>query len=238
MYWIEMLPGGGYRLTLSGPLADFIRTERYGIAFAQFLPALLLGERWQFTAHITPPSGTGEKTVEEGGGSSLRKHALIYQLNQECALSSHYRRGREFDSTLERTFAQEFVDFETKFGTERGQWRLRRESELVVLKNTVMIPDFCLEHRDDPTRRILLELVGFWTPNYLRTKLAKLREAQCSHMVVLVYQRLNVTEEDFRDIPSEVIFFKEKPVIKQIVPVVEALAERLYGPPPKRQREH
>ena len=89
---------------------------------------------------------------------------------------------------------------------------------------------------DDPKRQILIELVRFWTPKYLQNKLKKLREARCAHMIVLVYEHLNVTEEDFSDIESEVIFFKEKPVIKQIMPVVEALAERIYGPLPKRHK--
>lgn len=236
MYWVEMAQNGGYRITLSGPMADFIRTERYGIAFAQFLPALLLGERWQFTANIVSPTAANEKAsglVAPSSGPT----SLLYRLNQDCALSTHYKQGREFDSRLERNFAQEFVDFETKFGTERGRWRLTRESDLLVLKKTVMIPDFRLEHIDDPERQILIELVGFWTPKYLRTKLAKLREAQCERLIVLVYENLNVTAEDFRDVVSEVIFFKEKPVIKQIMPVVEALAQKIYGPVPERRKK-
>jgi predicted nuclease of restriction endonuclease-like RecB superfamily len=234
MYWVETSAAGGYRVTLSGPMADFIRTERYGIAFAQFFPALLLGERWQLSATIATTTPL-EKALESGSAPATRS-TLLYRLDQDCALSTHYKQGREFDSKLERTFAQEFIDFETKFGTERGRWRLTRESELLVLQKTVMIPDFCLEHVDDPQRRILIELVGFWTPKYLQTKLKKLREAQCAHMIVLVYEHLNVTSEDVQDIGSEVIFFKEKPVIKQILPVVESLAERIYGPlPPKKK---
>src|SRR5262249_20790454 len=151
MYWIEPSSTDGYRLTLSGPIADFIHTQRYGFSFAQFLPTLLLGERWQLTAKIAFPSGKAPGSVS----ATLGMPSLIYRLDQDCAMSTHYKRGREFDSALERTFAQEFVEFETKFGSERGHWRLTRESELLVLQKTVMIPDFRLSHVDDPKRQIL-----------------------------------------------------------------------------------
>jgi len=134
------------------------------------------------------------------------------------------------NSSLERTFAQEFMDFESKFGGVRGHWHLSRESDILLLERTIMLPDFTLVHETDPNRKILLELVGFWTPRYLRTKLAKIREANCSHLLVLVYERLNVTHEDFDGVSSEILFFKEKPVLKEVMAAVEAMADRVYGP--------
>jgi len=133
------------------------------------------------------------------------------------------------NSSLERTFAQEFMDFESKFGGVRGHWHLSRESDILLLERTIMLPDFTLVHETDPNRKILLELVGFWTPRYLRTKLAKIREANCSHLLVLVYERLNVTHEDFAGVSSEILFFKEKPVLKEVMAAVEAMADRVYG---------
>jgi predicted nuclease of restriction endonuclease-like RecB superfamily len=42
---------------------------------------------------------------------------------------------------------------------------------------TLVFPDFLLVHRVHAERRVLLGIAGFWTPDYLATKLARLREA-------------------------------------------------------------
>lgn len=99
-----------------------------------------------------------------------------------------------------------------------------------MLGGTVMIPDFQLVHGLDEQRIILIELVGYWSPTYLRNKVAKVRSANCPYLLLLVYEELNVTRESFGEVASEVVFFKQKPIIKEIMPVIEAMAERVYGP--------
>lgn len=234
MFSARELPGGGYQVLLSGPLSDFVETDRYGIAFAEFLPAVLLGERWKLVARVKPsyPRPTHERT----SGLIAEDAQLLYRLDHTCGLHSHYRKGRVYDSALERNFASEFSDFEEKFGSERGKWRLTREDQVLVLDGSVMIPDFLLVHTQDEQRRILIELVGFWSPRYLKTKVAKVRAAQCPNLLLLVYEHLKVTREDFGQIPGELIFFKEKPVIKEVMAAVEAMADRLYGPLAKPEK--
>ena len=235
MFLAKELTGGGYQVTLSGPLSDFVETDRYGVAFAEFMPAVLLGERWNLVARVKSPY---PKQTHERAVSMIAEDAqLLYRLDQTCGLQSHYRKGRVYDSALERVFASEFSDFEEKFGSERGKWRLTREDQVLVLDGSVMIPDFLLVHTQDEQRRILIELVGFWSPRYLKTKIAKVQAAQCPNLLLLVYENLKVTREDFGKIPGELLFFKEKPVIKDIMATVEALAERLYGPLAKPEKK-
>ncbi len=112
-----------------------------------------------------------------------------------------------------------------------------RESEVILLGDTVMVPDFVLIDTHDENRRILIELVGFWHPQYLRRKVEKVRAANCAHLLLLVYQGLNVTEDTFEGTASEVIFFQNKPVLKEVMETVEAMALRIYGPRPKRKRK-
>ncbi len=64
-----------------------------------------------------------------------------------------------------------------------------------------------------------------------------MRAAQCPNLLLLVYESLKVTREDFGSIPGELIFFKEKPVIKDIMAAVEALADKLYGPLEKPEKK-
>ncbi|MBO0796375.1 MAG: DUF790 family protein, partial [Ktedonobacteraceae bacterium] len=100
--------------------------------------------------------------------------------------------------------------------------------------DTVMVPDFVLTDERDEQRKVLVELVGFWHPEYLRRKVEKVRTVQCSHLLLLVSDRLKLTEQAFKDSPGEVLFFHEKPVLKQVMAAVEAVALRVYGPPPQR----
>lgn len=210
---------GGYRLRLEGPISPFVKaTTRYGRAFAAFMPALLLCERWRLDATVHPAQSP---------------KPLMYRLDHTSSLQSHFKRSGLFDSRLEADFAAEF---ETKFGGARGHWQLSRESEVLLLGDTVMIPDFLLVDKDDEQRRILIELVGFWHPNYLRRKVEKVRAARCEHLLLLVYKGLNLSAEAFQDTASEAIFFTRKPVMQEVMASVDALAERLYGPRPKQTR--
>ena len=213
MFWAEPKQGGGYRIDLDGPISPFVSsTLRYGRQLAAFLPALLLCERWQMHAYVRPPQAKGE---------------TIYRLDHTCSLRSHFKSSGTFDSRLEADFANEF---EQKMGGKRGHWRLTRESEVLLLGDTVMVPDFVLVDTKDENRRILLELVGFWHPNYLRRKVEKVHAANCAHLLLLVYKGLNVTEEAFQDAASQVIFFHQKPVLKEVMETVEEMANRIYGP--------
>ncbi len=213
MFWAQPMQGGGYRIDLDGPISPFVTsTLRYGRQLAAFLPALLLCERWQMHAYIRPPQAKGE---------------TIYRLDHTCSLRSHFKSSGAFDSRLEEDFASEF---EQKMGGKRGHWQLTRESEVLLLGDTVMVPDFVLTDTKDEKRRILIELVGFWHPNYLRRKVEKVRAANCAHLLLLVYKGLNVTEEAFQDTASQVIFFQEKPVLKEVMKTVEEMSERIYGP--------
>ena len=219
MFWAEAKQEGGYRIDLDGPISPFVAsTLRYGRQLAAFLPALLLCEQWKMQARVHPPQARGE---------------TIYRLDHTCSLRSHFKSSGLFDSRLEADFAGEF---EQKMGNKRGHWRLERESEVLLLGDTVMVPDFVLIDTRDETRRVLVELVGFWHPNYLRRKIEKVRAANCAHLLLLVYKGLNVTEEAFQDVASEVIFFQQKPVLKEVMESVEAIANRVYGPWSKPER--
>jgi predicted nuclease of restriction endonuclease-like RecB superfamily len=220
MFIGERTPTGGYRIDLDGPISPFVTsTLRYGRQFAAFLPALLLCEQWQMQAQVLPPQS---------------QRSLIYKMDHTCKLRTHFKGSGLFDSRLEADFASAFA---TKMGEKRGHWILARESDVLLLGDTVMIPDFVLTDDRDEQRKVLVEIVGFWHPDYLRRKVEKVRAAQCSHMLLLVSDYLNLTDQDFEGSLSEVLFFHEKPVLKDVMAAVEAIALRVYGPPPPKVRK-
>jgi uncharacterized protein len=197
---------GGYHVVLDGPISPFVRsTTRYGRQFAAFLPGLLLCEHWQMQATIRLSTFDTE---------------LTYALDHTAPLTSHFARSGAFDSQMEADFAAEFHE---KIGEERGQWLLTREDEVILLGDTVMIPDFTFTHKRDG-RRALVEIVGFWHPNYLERKLNKVRAAKRDDLILLVYEGVNLTDTALADVPNEVLYFANKPVIKQVMAAVERQA--------------
>jgi len=198
--------GTGYHVAVDGPISPFVRsTTRYGRQLAAFLPALLLCRHWEMEATVHLPQFD---------------QPLVYRLDNSAPLTTHFRRSGEFDSRMEADFAAEF---EAKFGGERGGWRLTREDEILVLGDTVMIPDFALTHKQDG-RRALVEIVGYWHPDYLRRKVAKARAAQRRDLILLVYEGVNLAKEKLQDVPGEVLYFQNKPVLKQVMAAVERAA--------------
>jgi predicted nuclease of restriction endonuclease-like RecB superfamily len=202
----------GYEITLDGPISPFVQaTIRYGRQMAKFLPALLLCRNWKMEADIHIPSRPGMRDTQKG--------PLLYRLDPRSGLRSHYQASGPFDSKLEEDFAAEF---EAKYSQAKRQWELRREDEVIPLGDTVMIPDFSFTHIKDG-RRALLEIVGFWHPNYLRRKVEKLRQAGRRDLIVLVYEGVKCSQEDL-EVPGEVLFFKKKPVLKKVLEAVERCA--------------
>jgi predicted nuclease of restriction endonuclease-like RecB superfamily len=194
MFAVEGDLDSGYRISVDGPASLFAQTRRYGIQMAALLPALLHVSKWEMTADLLLEG----KTVQ-------------YALDSQVQLRSHYPRPPEFDSMLESSFAQRFARLDTP-------WRLEREVEVVDLRGTVFLPDFALRHPDG--RLVHLEIVGFWHPEYLRRKLAKVRQARLDNLVLAVSQRLALGEEQLLDLPARVIWFKGQLRPEQVLAVL------------------
>jgi uncharacterized protein len=198
----------GYNVVIDGAISPFVHnTRRYGRNMAAFLPALFLGERWHMHAAIHPPRAQNRQ--------------YVYTLDSTAPYTSHFKGSGEFDSRLEADFAAEFAD---KFGDKRSGWTLTREDEVIPVAGTVMIPDFALTHTKTG-KRILVEIVGYWHPDYLRRKLAKVRAAGRDDLILLVYEGVNLSPDALNDVPSEVLYFARKPVIKEVI----ALASTMVG---------
>jgi predicted nuclease of restriction endonuclease-like RecB superfamily len=98
--------------------------------------------------------------------------------------------GRElkpFDSKLERRFARDFCKL-------APDWNVVREPQPVESGGSLIFPDFELVHRHDPSRRSLLEIVGFWTPKYLEDKLRKLRDARLDGIILCIDETRGCSE--------------------------------------------
>ena len=72
-----------------------------------------------------------------------------------------------FDSNIEEKFA-------SRFEQSANGWKLVREPDpLIVSNGKALIPDFMFEKHG---RKIYLEIVGFWTKEYLERKIQKITD--------------------------------------------------------------
>lgn len=197
MYAVEGNLDDGYQIYVDGPASLFKLTRKYGIQMALFLPALLRITRWEMEAVLCKDD-----------------RELIYSLNSESPLRSHYAKVSAYDSLLEKTFAERWEKLQSP-------WVLEREVEIVDLKGTVFVPDFALRHEDG--RTVHIEIVGFWHPDYLRRKLDKVKRANMHDLVLAVSDRLNVSTEAVEELPGPVLFFKGKLEPRKVLEVVETI---------------
>ncbi|SMB80114.1 DUF790 family protein [Deinococcus hopiensis] len=210
MVTVEGDPNYGFTLTMDGPTSLFSSTTRYGLAMAKFLPALLHVTKWDLTATLKPRKDLEwvDKSEEE----------WRFELTSEDEYVSHYKPPEEHDSALEAGFADRFAKLDTP-------WVLEREVDLVPVPGGVIIPDFRLVHPDG--RNVLVEIVGYWRPEYLRKKFALLRKSGRTDVIVCVSERLNLEKAgvDPSDFDERLIWFKGVLNPKDVL----GLAERLTG---------
>lgn len=80
-------------------------------------------------------------------------------------------------------------------------------------------PDFVLQHRDDPSRRWLLEIAGFWTPRYLEHKFAKLAEAKIESLILCIDETRNCAEGTL-PARAKIIRYRRKIRVEDVLGVV------------------
>ncbi|MHB9134051.1 MAG: DUF790 family protein [Armatimonadota bacterium] len=96
---------------------------------------------------------------------------------------------------------------------------MEREGAILHHAGTVMIADFTFIHEDG--RMVHLEIIGFWTPQYLAKKIKKLHAVDATNIVIAVPDQLNCANADF---PGTVLHFKQRLLLKDVLPMLEAVA--------------
>jgi uncharacterized protein len=203
MHRIAELSPGKYCLHLDGPASVLRQTRRYGVALAKFLPALVACKDWRMKANITTRQG----------------FHLALQLSSRDGLRSHIPPPAEFDSQLERNFAE-------KWGDEpREGWTMHREGAVLHDGQHVFVPDFHFIHESGV--EVSLEIVGFWTSEYLEKKALTIQRFGRRRVILAVansiVEELQETEPR-QELPSDTIIYK---TVLKLKDVQAALAKRL-----------
>jgi uncharacterized protein len=251
--------------SLEGPLSLFKLTDRYGTSLAKLLPSIIFssdkkggggsssGGEWHLDAWIVRKTMDGRKIYEFKISKNEIPELLtdpylflpppIPTAEKETARSPPYN-NYYFDSAVEEKFANRFEQAETG-------WRLIREPDPLVLSNGgAFIPDFMFEKYD---KKVYLEIVGFWTKEYLEKKLHKLADIFISNdgkkkkknnnnnnadlLFIAVNEEFDCSKSFSSIIPKEqLIFYKNdtvpvKPLLDYLKSIDREMIERKVNDP-------
>ena len=163
----EVYKENGFWVKIDGPASLFKLTRRYGVSIAKLLPIIVANPEWAVNAKILWRY-TNEicnlKIDSRKHGSLIKKPNLL---------------PVAYDSAVEESFASQFQ-------AVKSGWTLRREPEPVPAGKQVIIPDFSFERTGV---KVYLEIVGFWTEEYLLRKVEKLKQVEAK-MLLLVDEAL------------------------------------------------
>ncbi|MEC4893719.1 MAG: DUF790 family protein [Oscillatoria sp. PMC 1051.18] len=203
MAYIEGDADQGFTITIDGPVSLFKPSTRYGLALAKMLPALLHVSKWSLKAKLE------NKDYYTG-----QPKTGYFTLQDNCELVSHYPPGKPYDSMLEESFAK-------KWQKTKTEWKLEREVDLIPIPGSVMIPDFRLVHPDG--REYLLEIVGYWRPEYLQKKFSQVRKSDADKLILAVSERLNLEKAGVKinEVPAKIVWFKNKLLPKSVLEIIE-----------------
>lgn len=138
---------GGLRLALSGPMALLHETVKYGRALARWFAALATTPTWSVEASVVLGQASGRLALDE-----------------RCPIA------RAPAPELENAVA---IRLERDLRRAGSAWRVDRDVDLVRARPRadgpprLSSPDFALVSERG---RVLVEIVGFWTPEYLAGK--------------------------------------------------------------------
>jgi predicted nuclease of restriction endonuclease-like RecB superfamily len=177
----------GYEVRLDGPVSMFHRSQKYGVQMAVFLPALLLCRDWRMRAEIAPQH------------QSSRGSAFFELDSRQRQLRSHYVGA----ASLETSVSEKLVD---SWGRLESEWQLELSREVIDLGESAFIPDFVLHHADG--RRVFLEVLGFWTPDYLKERLEEFAHAGVKNFILAAWDELRGSRDPLTRIPPHTIIFK------------------------------
>jgi hypothetical protein len=194
MYHAE-LGEEGVSVTFDGPSSIVRLTERYGSSLAKLIPLIIRRKGWKLRAFILRKTESGKRFLKFELGEKEVEGLVSSKVHEEVT----------FDSSLEKAF---FSDFHS-LGTD---WRLYREEEPIIAGNTIYLPDFRFE-KDGV--RVYMEVMGFWTPEYVKKKVEKLKKVKEVKLIVAIQEDLACSETE--ELKHEVIYFRKR------VPVADVL---------------
>lgn len=193
----------GYEIHLSGPVSLFHRSQKYGVQMAVFLPALLECRGWRMRAEI---EAKNDKRV-------------FFELDSEQQL---LRARDEYFAPLNNELLEKLLARWPDLGST---WILERCQEVIDLGASAFAPDFVARHQTG--RRIYCELLGFWTPRFLKQRLEDFAYNRMPNFLLAVSEELRGSREAPATLPPNVLVYKTTLQARDLLAAIERLPKML-----------
>ncbi|MGQ9759396.1 MAG: DUF790 family protein [Candidatus Methanomethylicaceae archaeon] len=200
MYTVSTGSNKNYTVEVEGPASLIKIAERYGTSLAKLLPEVLACKNWRITAQII----RGRRLLNFHLSSS---DGILFPGFQPGPVT--------YDSSIEESFARRFYSL-------CSNWKLLREPDPLPVVGGVILPDFAFELRG---RRVYMEIVGFWTPEYIKRKVSKLRSVHGVELIVAVDSSLGLSEE----IPGYVIAFTGEVPLRPVLDILDRIEKEIVA---------
>ncbi len=166
-------------------------SNAYADRLEAFFQGLLNIRDWSLKAEV-PSRNAGFRYLFEMDAAEATRLGFGYMGDQATVPS--------FDSEVERRFYYGFRALNTG-------WTITRESEPLMAGDDVFIPDFTLSRGD---AKVYVEIVGFWTKDYLERKVRKLSSLKGVDLIVVADASHSSTKVS--TLPGVVFFEKDVPL--------------------------
>lgn len=191
------------KIYLDGPVSLFKLTEKYGTAFAKLLPTVIMSNRWSLKASILRKTSQGKR---------LYDFTLDHSKKGIFGIETGFKERVGFDSAIEKEFYQ--LGF--------SGWTVRREPTVLRAGQYAFIPDFSLERNGT---KVYVEIIGFWTPEYLKNKIQKINQLkELESIILLVNRKLGCSGSEFKT--DNLIFYDRKIPHLEVVKILRRYEEK------------
>ncbi|WP_319507358.1 DUF790 family protein [uncultured Methanolobus sp.] len=187
------------RIYLDGAVSLFKMTERYGNSLAKLLPTIMKCKKWSIKASVLKKTMRGNRIYD----FALDDGHPIFDIEHDMDSDLE-----SFDSAIEKEFS--LLSF--------NDWNVRRESEVLKAGQYAFIPDFSLEKNG---KKVYVEIIGFWTPEYLKKKIQKINlldKREKEYLILLVNKKLACSGSEFN--MDNIIFYDRKIPYLEIIKIL------------------
>jgi len=158
MYELYEDENGRLLTDITGAASIFKMTKKYGTSMAKLIPSIIKAKEWWIRCEI----------VDEH-----EKKIYFFEISSKKRdLFPQYEEKIEFDSSLEEEFYRRMKNL---------GFEVIKDPEIIKSENRAYIPDFLIK-KDD--KKVYVEIVGFWTEEYIKRKLEKIKAANIPLLLI------------------------------------------------------
>ncbi len=191
----------GLTFKVDGPVSLLKHSSRYGLALANFLPALLLCERWQLSADYQ---------------RKKRTRKAVFTLDPTQGLVSHYKDTGTWVAQEEQALIKRLQEV-------AAPWIVEESGILIEVDGgrQHLVPDLILRDPDSGAQAYI-EVLWQWRRAALKSRWKLLRKKGPKNLVLAVCTTRQ--QEELPELPGPVHHFKGIPSARSLWKLVKAVA--------------